>query len=199
MNEKLSISIIIASVREGRLGERVGRWVNTVASGRPEFAVTVVDLKERNFPLFAEPVSPSQGNYKNPVQVAWATEVGDSDGFILVTPEYNHGYPPSLKNALDYIYAEWNLKPVGFVSYSNGGMAGARSVEQLRQVVIDLQLVPMKTAIHIAKAQDALSPAGQPTDPTLTTRLETFLDQLAWWATVLKRARTETPFPKARK
>jgi NAD(P)H-dependent FMN reductase len=139
----------------------------------------------------------AKGKYENEVVQKWADKIKEGDAFIIVTPEYNHGYPAVLKNAMDVIYPEWNRKPVGFVSY--GGAMGARSVEQLRQVAIELQMAPIRNAIHIPvdiflAAMMGKGPQGpEMFEPIRKSpggdKLQIFFDDLLWWARVLKQGR----------
>lgn len=158
-----------------------------------------MDLRDYPMPFFNEPVSPamSGGKYSNEIVNKWSEKIMDGDAFIIVTPEYNHGYPAVLKNALDSIFPEWNRKAVGFVSYGNAG--GARSVEQLRQVVIELQMVPIRSAIHIpVDVYMAVMNEKVPVDPDLfkplrdrLDRIEVFLSELISMAKTLKVAREQ--------
>lgn len=118
----------------------------------------------------------------------WAEKVGEADGYIFITPEYNHGYPAVLKNALDYVYNQWNNKPAAFVSY--GGVAGGtRSVQQLRQVVVELQMVPIRAGVHIPAYWENLDQNGNLKTESLKNSAEAMFDQLIWWAEVLQKAR----------
>src|SRR6476659_384141 len=126
----LKLAIIIGSTRPGRVGEAVARWVYELAKPREDAEFELVDIADFNLPLLDEPVPPSQGKYSKPHTKAWAAKVESFDGYVFVTPEYNHGTSGALKNAIDFLYAEWNNKAAGFVSY--GGASGARAVEQLR-------------------------------------------------------------------
>ena len=193
---KLKIQVIIGSTRQGRFSENPARWIYEEASKRPGLNVELVDLRDYPLPFFDEPRSPAhlQGKYSDERVKAWATKVAEADGYIIVAPEYNHGYPAVLKNALDVLYPEWNNKPVGFVSYGNAG--GARSVEQLRLVSVELQMAPIKQAIHIPGQvyMAVLKPSdGDTSNPfdTLAWQATGFLDQLAWWATALRVAREQ--------
>jgi NAD(P)H-dependent FMN reductase len=138
----------------------------------------------------------NKGNYSNELGKKWAAKVAEADGYIMVTPEYNHGYSAVLKNALDWVFPEWNGKPVGFVSYGNAG--GARAIEQLRQVVIELQMVPIRSAIHRpTEVNLAVRNEKVPVNPELFKplregmrgdRVETFFDELINCAKTLKAA-----------
>lgn len=142
----MKIQVILGSTRQGRFGEKIAAWVMEHA---PE--AELLDLRDYPLPFFDEPISPSQMKepYTNPSVVKWTNKIAEGDAYLVITPEYNHGYPAVLKNALDYVYKEWNGKKIGFVGY--GTVGAARSIEQLRQVVIELQMVPVKAAVHIVK------------------------------------------------
>ena len=158
--------------------------------------VELLDLRDYPLPFFEEPVSPNSKKepYTNPAVVAWTKKVAEADGFIVVTGEYNHGYPAVLKNAFDYVGSEWNKKVVGFVAY--GSALGARAVEQLRQVAVELQMAPIRSAIHIPIAV-YLSVMNErtPVSPELFKPVQDaagkFLDQLMWWGKALKMARAQ--------
>src|SRR5665213_1973426 len=142
------IQIILGSTREGRSGEKVAKWVAKHASARTDFTSEVLDLKEFNLPFFDSAKSPGSSGIIAPAATAWSEAVAKGDGYIIVTAEYNHGYPAPLKNALDHLYKEWNNKPVAFVGY--GGMAGgSRAVEQLRQVVAELRMISIRECVLI--------------------------------------------------
>jgi NAD(P)H-dependent FMN reductase len=119
------IAIIIGSTRPSRNGEAVAKWVYKIAQKRSEAEFELVDIKDFNLPLLDEPVSPIMGQYSKPHTKAWAAKIGSFDGYVFVTPEYNHGISGALKNAIDFLFAEWNNKAAGFVSYGGIGV-GAR-------------------------------------------------------------------------
>jgi NAD(P)H-dependent FMN reductase len=203
MDETITIKVIIGSTRQGRFSEKPAQWIFQEAKKLPGVDVELLDLREYPLPLFDSPVPPSmaQGKYENEIVERWAHKINEGDAFIIVTPEYNHGYPAVLKNAMDVIYPEWNRKPVGFVSY--GSAMGARSVEQLRQVAVELQMAPMRTAIHIPTeiffaAMMGKGPQGLEMFEPLRQgpggdRVAMFFDELLWWARALKAARKERP------
>src|SRR5204863_325199 len=144
----------VGSTRKERFGERPAKWIFEEAKKRAEASdgaidVELLDLRDYPLPFFDEPASPSsiKEPYTNPEVAKWTAKIADGDAFIVVTPEYNHGYPAVLKNAMDYVYKEWNKKVMGFVAY--GSVGGSRSVEQLRAVAIELQMAPLPKAIHI--------------------------------------------------
>lgn len=189
---KFKIKVILSSVRSGRFGDKPAKWIAELAKKVEEFSVELLDLKDYELPIFAEAVSPAyvQGDYEKPEVNKWARKIAEADGFIIVTPEYNHGYPPSLKNNIDYLYKEWNNKPLCFVAYGSTG--GARAVEQLRQVTVELQMASIRNSVHILNPwllteKDGSLKAGV-LDP-YTQAAENMLAQLSWWTRALKEAR----------
>lgn len=190
----VKIQIILGSTRPNRRSEMVGKWVLEQIKQNPEVEAELIDLRDWPLPFYNEISGPSglHGNFSVEIAKKWGEQVNKADGYIIITPEYNHGYPAVLKNALDYAYAEWNNKPVAFVSY--GGMVGgARSVEQLRLVSIELQMVPIREAVYFTKIREAFNEAGQPRDEKASGRLNNLINQLLWWAETLKTGRTKNP------
>lgn len=195
----IKIKVIVGSTRQNRFSEKPARWIFEEAKKLEEVEAELLDLRDYPMPFFDSFMSPSmaQGKYENEVVQKWAEKIADGDAFIIVTPEYNHGYPAVLKNALDVIYPEWNRKPVGFVSY--GSAVGARSVEQLRQVAVELQMAPIRHAIHIPNdiffaAMMGKGPQGpEMFEPIRKSPMgdivERFFNDLLWWAKALKAAR----------
>ncbi|MGH9175480.1 MAG: NADPH-dependent FMN reductase [Vicinamibacterales bacterium] len=181
------ILTILGSTREGRFGETVAGWFNQIAAAREDIEARPVDLRDYDLPFFDAARSPSSGVIAEEAR-EWADLVGGADGYVIITPEYNRGYPAVLKNALDHLYAEWNNKPVGFVSYG-GSAGGSRSVEQLRLVAIELQMAPIREGVVIPMARANFNEQGQPTNAALNDRANSMLNQLAWWARTLKTAR----------
>ena len=181
------ILVLLASTRQGRMGERIARWFLPIAERREDLAVEPTDLRDWKLPYYDEPMSPSRGPYPENVK-PWAEHIGAADGFIVVTPEYNYGYPAVLKSAMDAIYREWNRKPIAFVSYG-GWAAGTRSVQQLRLVAIELQMVPVRHTIAFQFAGRLLDAEGRLQNAEFYERAaNTMLDELAWWAALLKEA-----------
>src|SRR2546427_10830524 len=131
----LRIAIIIGSTRPGRNGEAVAKWVYEIAQERTDAEFELVDIKDFNLPLLDEPMPPIMGQYSKPHTKTWAAKIGSFDGYVFVTPEYNHGISGALKNAIDFLFREWNDKAAGFVSY--GGAGGARAGGQLRLVLAE--------------------------------------------------------------
>ncbi len=140
--------IVIASTRPGRGGSAVAEWFIDHARSHGEWEVEVVDLAELNLPFLDEPNHPRLRQYTQAHTKAWSARVEAADAFVFVTPEYNHGYPAPLKNAIDFLHQEWSHKPVGFVSYG-GVAAGTRSMQQLKQVVTALKLAPVTEAVNL--------------------------------------------------
>jgi NAD(P)H-dependent FMN reductase len=184
------IGIVIGSTRPSRFGDKPAAWIHGIASKRADLDFEVIDLRDYPLPVFDEPGSPAWGPIENKVAQRWAAKLAGLDGFILVTPEYNHGTSAALKNALDYAYNEFVRKPVAFVGY--GGVGGARAIEHLRLVAAELQMASVRNAVHIA-ANDFLGlwRQGKSFDdlPHLAQSATAMLDDLAWWTKALKSAR----------
>ncbi len=189
--EKLHIQLILGSTRENRFGDQPAHWIYELAKQRKELDIELIDLRDIKLPFFDEPVSPSynEGNYKNAEAKQWATKIAKADGYIWVSPEYNHSYSAILKNAIDYVYHEWNKKPVGLVSY--GSVGGARAVEHLRGVASELQMASMRTAVHIPEPWNLLDEKGKFKSEKFDYMANLMLDQLAWWTKALKTARLQ--------
>lgn len=143
------ILVIVGTTRPGRASKPIAEWVMTEADTRGAHTYELADLKDIDLPFLDEPVLAAVGDYRHEHTQRWAEMVGEADGIVIVTPEYNHGYPAALKNALDYLYAEWNHKPVAFVSHSAVSAAGIRAVEQLLPVVLHLKMQPVSSKVHI--------------------------------------------------
>jgi NAD(P)H-dependent FMN reductase len=193
--DKLKILVILGTTREGRFGEKPAVWMRDLLAQDSRLDVELTDLRDWPLPFFDQPKGPSRvtdGNYGHPLANEWAKKVAAADGFVLTAAEYNHGYSAVLKNALDWIYTEWRRKPVSFVGYGNAG--GARAVEQLRQVSVELQMAPLKFAVHISgPLYLALMNQQGPIDAAAFAPVEraatAMRDELAWWADVLREGR----------
>jgi NAD(P)H-dependent FMN reductase len=193
--DTIKVAVIIGSIREGRFAEKPAAWIFDEAKKLPGVEAELLDLKEIRLPDFAGPGYPSaikDGNYGNDTINEFAKKIARNDAIIIVSPEYNHGYSSVLKNALDSIYQEWNHKPVAFVSY--GGVGGARAIEQLRLVSIELQMAPIRNAVHIpGEVFKAAMMAPLPLDAAVfapvAEKATGMLEQLVWWAKTLKAAR----------
>jgi NAD(P)H-dependent FMN reductase len=185
----LNIKVIVASTRQNRFSEKPSQFVFEEASKRPGLKVDLVDLRDYPMPFFDEALPPGlkgKEGYPDPVITRWREKVKEGDGFIICTPEYNHGYPAVLKNALDYVYYDWSRKPVAFVSW--GGAGGTRGVEQLRLVTIELDMVPIRFAVHIPNPW-FIKDAGELRTDANVQAASTLLEHLTWWASALKVAR----------
>jgi NAD(P)H-dependent FMN reductase len=143
-----NLTVIIASTRPGRAGLPIGEWFAEHAKAHRGFEVRVADLAAVDLPMHDEPDHPRLRRYRNAHTKRWSATVDAADAFVFVTPEYNHGYPASLKNAIDYLHDEWSFKPAGFVSYG-GVAAGTRAVEQLRQVIAAVRMPAVAEAVNI--------------------------------------------------
>ena len=148
----LKIAIIIGSTRPGRNGEAVAKWVHEIAQKRSDAEFELVDIKDFNLPLLDEPVPAAMGNYSKPHTKAWGAKIDSFDGYVFVTPEYNHGMNGALKNAIDFLYREWNNKAAGFVGY--GGAGAARAVSQLRTVMAYLQVATVQNQVQLSLMTD---------------------------------------------
>jgi NAD(P)H-dependent FMN reductase len=190
MTEPLRLGVILGSTRTGRFADRPGAWFVELAKQREGVAVELVDLRDYPLPFFDEPKSPFREPSNHEVAVRWARKVAELDAFVFVTGEYNHGIPASLKNALDYLYAEWNRKPAGYIAYGNAG--GARGVEQLRLNLVELQVAPLRSAVHIGRPEfiEILMHGKTFGDfPHLEHAANMMLDDLTWWGRALRAAR----------
>jgi NAD(P)H-dependent FMN reductase len=177
------IGIILGSTRPGRNGEAVARWVTDIASQRTDAEFELVDLLDYKLPHLDEAMPPSLGQYSHPHTLEWAAKIASFDGYVMVTPEYNHSTSGALKNAIDFLYAEWNNKAVGFVSY--GGAGGTRAVEHLRLIAGELQLADVRAQVALSLLTDfenyrVFKPADHQRDS-----VNAMLDQLVAWSTAL--------------
>ena len=176
----VKIAVIIGSTRPGRNAEKVAKWTYEQAKKRTDAEFELVDIKDFNLPVLDEPVPPSMGQYSKPHTLAWARKVASFDGYIFVTPEYNHGPSASLKNAIDFVYGEWNNKAAGFVSFGSAG--GARAVEHLRGVMAEVQIADVRTGVMFSLYNDFENFSVLKPNQMHETTLNTMLDQLVAWA-----------------
>ncbi len=183
----LRLAVIVGSTREGRFGPNVARWFVSQAEHRADMTLDLIDLADIHLPA----VYPAQ---PDGAVRAYLERIGAADAFVVVTPEYNHGYPASLKQAIDLPRREWQAKPLGFVSY--GGMAGGlRAVEQLRQVFAELHVVTIRNTVSFHNFFERFDAGGQPVDADpANAAAKTMLDQLVWWARALRTARAAFPY-----
>ena len=177
------IGIILGSTRPNRNGEQVARWVYDIAAGRTDAEFELVDLRDYPMPHLDEPLPPSLGQYQNEHTKQWAGKIASFDGFVFVTPEYNHSISGVLKNAIDYLFAEWNNKAVGFVSY--GSVGGARAAEHLRLIAGELQMADVRQQVALSLLTEFENfSVFQPGDYNRAA-LNTLLDQVIAWSTAL--------------
>lgn len=187
----MKIAVILGSIREIRRGNRVAKWVIPQLVKYKDVDFELLDLKDYPLPFYNENDSPEglEGKYTNIDGKKWAQKIGEFDAFIIITPEYNHGTSAVLKNALDWVFYEWNRKPVAFISYAPGAAAGIRAVEQLRLNSIELHMAPIEESIHIGKILETIDEDGKLLNGHYNERLEELMKSLLWWAKALKAAR----------
>jgi NAD(P)H-dependent FMN reductase len=195
MQAALEVGVILASVRDGRRGEQFAAWISALLAARAEVQTELLDLKEWAAPPYShkDPPTVAEKSYE-PTSLAgrWRDKIASKDALLIVTPEYSHGYPGALKNALDQIYAPYNHKPVAFVSY--GGFAsGARAVEQLRLVAIELRMVPIRDEVNVRLVGYAADERGWPKEELYGKRAAAMLDELLWMGRLLKDGRERHP------
>jgi NAD(P)H-dependent FMN reductase len=177
------IGIILGSTRPGRNGEAVAKWVLDVAKQRTDAEFELVDLLDYNLPHYDEPIPASMGQYSHPHTLQWADKIDSFDGFVIVTPEYNHSTSGALKNAIDFLFAEWNNKAVGFVSY--GSVGGARAVEHLRLIVGELMMADVRAQVALSLANDFENYSRFVPKEQHVAALTTVLDQTVAWSGAL--------------
>ncbi len=183
----LKIAIIVGSTRPGRNGATVAQWIFEQAQKRNDAQFELVDIADYHLPLLDEPIPPSFGQYMQPHTLAWSKKIAEFDGYVFVTPEYNHSTSGALKNAIDYLYNEWNNKAAGFVSY--GSMSGARAVEQLRPVMAELQIADVRAQVAFSLFTDFENFSEFKPDPRHEAEVDIMLNQLIAWAGALKTLR----------
>jgi NAD(P)H-dependent FMN reductase len=196
----LRIALIVGSTRPNRFADVPARWIAEGAAVRTDLTLDVLDLRDWPLPFYEEPSTPlaTGGAYANPVAERWRHTIGAYDGFVATVAEYNHGPTAVLKNAFDSAHYEWGQKPISWVAY--GGVGGARAVEQLRLTAVELQMVPIKQAVHIGMEPFlGVLQQGRMLDdyPYLVHSRDVMLDQLAWWARALREAREAAADPIA--
>jgi NAD(P)H-dependent FMN reductase len=182
------IAIIIGSTRPGRRGEAVAKWAYDLAVQRDDAEFELVDLLDYKLPHLDEVMPAVTGKYENDHTKAWSATIAGFDGFIFVTPEYNHSTSGALKNAIDFLYAEWNNKAAGFISYG-GGASGTRAVEHLRLIMGEVQVADVRAQVAFSFMHDfenftTFTPGAQH-----ETALTTLLDQTISWSAALKTVR----------
>src|SRR5712672_4589825 len=183
----LRVGIITGSTRPNRKSLNVAKWVLETARKRNDADYELVDIKDFELPLFDEPTPPSMGQYQQPHTRRWAAKIASLDAFVFVSPEYNHGIQAALKNAIDFLFAEWNHKAAGFVSY--GGAGGARAVEQLRLVLAEVQIATVRNQALLSMFTDFENFSVFKPDPGHEKAVGTMLDQVVAWGGALKQLR----------
>ncbi len=183
----LKIAIVTGSTRPGRNNESVARWVHRLASERKDAEFELVDIAEYNLPLYDEPMSPMFGQYKYEHTKRWASKIASFDAFVFVTPEYNHSIPAALKNAIDYLYREWNNKAAGIVSY--GGSGGARAAEHLRLILGEMMIATVRAQVLLSLIADFEHFTSFKPAPHHDKEVHAMLDQLVSWAKAMKTVR----------
>jgi NAD(P)H-dependent FMN reductase len=172
------LHVILASTRPGRAGEPIADWFVALAAEHGAFEVELVDLADVALPFLDEPNHPRLRRYEHDHTKAWSARIDAADAFVFVTPEYNYGYPATLKNAIDFLHFEWQHKPVGFVSYG-GVAAGTRAVQQLKQVVTTLKMLPLFEAVSIPFHAQFIDEEGQvQANDVMTGAAAAMLDEL---------------------
>jgi NAD(P)H-dependent FMN reductase len=188
-DQRLKIAIILGSTRPGRNGEAVSKWVYDIAKKRSDVEFELVDILDYNLPLLDEPIPPSMGQYSKDHTKRWAAKINSFDAFVFVTPEYNHGIPGALKNAIDFLFAEWNNKVAGFVSYGSAG--GVRAVEQLRLVMAEVKVATVRAQVQLSLFTDfenfsKFNPASYH-----EKSVNTMLDEVIVWGNALRIVRSK--------
>ncbi|GAA4233869.1 NAD(P)H-dependent oxidoreductase [Actinomadura meridiana] len=178
------IGIILGTTRPGRVGPQVAQWVEKMAGTRVDADFELVDLADYDLPLFDEPRSPLTGEYEHAHTRAWSARIAELDGFVFVTPEYNRSIPAALKNAIDFLYREWNNKAAGFVAYGSN-VSGARAVEHLRLIAGALQLATVRTQVNLSLMTDFEKFATFTPTEFHDAMLQQMLTEVTTWANAL--------------
>jgi len=183
----IKIGIVLGSTRPGRKSEAVGQWVLEQARSSTDAELEIVDIEHYKLPLLDEPMPPSRGRYQNEHTKAWATRNAALDGFVFVTPEYNHGPSGALKNAIDFVYKEWNNKAAGFVGY--GSVGGVRAIEQLRLVLAECQVATVRAQVGLSLFTDFENFTVFKPGTHHGAGLNALLDQVVAWSRALQSLR----------
>jgi NAD(P)H-dependent FMN reductase len=183
----LKVAIIVGSTRPGRKADTVANWVFDIATRRGDASFEIVDIADFDLPLLDEAYPPSMGQYSQPHTHAWAEKIAGYDAFVFVTPEYNHSMSGALKNAIDYLYREWNDKAAGFVGY--GSVGGARAVEQLRLVMGELKVADVRAAVALSLFTDFEQFTIFKPQPGQEAAVEAMLNDLLAWGRALQAMR----------
>ncbi len=185
----LKIAIITGSTRPSRVNKQVADWVLSQVQNRADATFELVDIADHNLPLLDEPFPPMMATYQHQHTKQWSEKISSFDGYIFVTPEYNHATSAALKNAIDYLFYEWNNKVAGFVGYGSGG--GIRAVENLRLVMGELMVADIKAQLSLSMFTDFENYSVFKPAETHLTMLATMIDQIISWGTALKSIRAK--------
>ena len=184
------IGVILSTTREGRFADKPATWLMSIATRRTDLAFELIDLRDYPLPMFDWPASPARKPIDLPEALRWRQKIGEMDGYVFITAEYNRTIPAVLKNALDYVFAEWARKPAAYLGYGNTG--GARAIEHLRNVCVELSMTPTRVGVHLGR--EPLLAALNENRPLsdfeyLAVQARGMLDELSWWAVTLKAGR----------
>jgi NAD(P)H-dependent FMN reductase len=185
----LRIAIIIGSTRPGRVGEAIARWTYDIARQRNDAEYELVDLVDFKLPLLDEPFPATMKQYEKEHTKKWSEKISTFDAYVFVAPEYNHSISGALKNAIDFLYREWNNKAAGFVSY--GGNGGVRAVEHLRLVMAELKVIAVREQVLLSLITDFENFQVLKSPARHEKKLHTMLDQVILWGNFLKNLRAE--------
>jgi NAD(P)H-dependent FMN reductase len=183
------IAIILGSTRPGRIGKAVADWVYEIAQKRSDATFELIDIQDYNLPLLDEPIPASQAKYSKEYTKKWAAKIDLFDGFVFVTAEYNHSIPGALKNAIDFLFKEWNNKSAGFVGY--GSIGGARAVEHLRVVMGELMIADVRAQVMLSLFSDFINYSEFKPNPIHDQEVNTMLDQVILWSNALRKIRNK--------
>lgn len=185
----LNIQIIVGSTRPGRLAKNISNWLMSQIDDYKDVKFEIVDIADYSLPLLDEPIPAGSKQYSQEHTRQWAEKISQADGFIFVTPEYNHGTSATLKNAIDFLYHEWKYKPVAFLGY--GSIGGVRAIEQLIGVTVAVNMFPLRDSVHIFEPWVAFDERGNVKPELLKGDIKTMIDPLVRVAIATKQLRTE--------
>ena len=184
------IGVILSTTREGRFADKPAAWLMSIAQERTDLQFEIIDLRSYPLPMFDWPVSPARRPIDRPDVLPWRRKVEEMDGYIFITAEYNRSVPAVLKNAIDHVFAEWARKPAAYLGYGNTG--GARAIEHLRNICVELHMAPMRVGVHLGR-EPLLAVLNENRSLSefayLEVQARAMLDDLSWWTTTLKAGR----------
>ena len=185
----LKVAIILGSTRPNRIGEAVAKWVHGLAANRGDADYELIDIKDYNLPLLDEGIPPSQGKYQHEHTRQWAAKIDTFDAFVFVTPEYNHSTSGALKNAIDFVFKEWNNKAAGFVGYGSAG--GVRAVEHLRLIMAEIMIADVRAQVMLSLFTDFEHFSTFKPAPRHEQSVKAMLDQLLVWGAAMRTVRRQ--------